>query len=248
MADRRIMRVVMTKRLVGLFFILAMVATPALALGDDAPAWLRQAAALTNPVYDKTVSTVVLVDDSTMTVSDDGHITTVSTYAVRILNREGRNAAIAEDTYETDMGKVREIKAWLIRPSGQVKSYGKDSIIDRAVALNDVYDESRLKMIVAVDDVEPGSVFGYQRGSSVLQSVCLVFSGRRPGLVFAIYLDAAVGMARQRRNFQPCQNRTVSQQRVLHLGVARPAAACKGTGQPQLEQPRPASGDQLFSH
>jgi hypothetical protein len=151
--------------MVGLFFVLALATAPVFAFSDDAPAWLKQAAALTPPTYDKTVSTVVLVDDSTMTVSDDGHITTVTTYAVRILNREGRNAAVAEEGYATDSGKVREIKAWLIRPTGQVKSYGKDSVIDRATALNDVYDESRLKMIVAVDDVEPGAVFGYQTTS-----------------------------------------------------------------------------------
>lgn len=155
----------MIVRLIGICFVLMMLAMPAFAFSDDAPAWLRQAAALTNPTYEKTVSVVVLVDDSTMTVGEDGHITTVSTHAVRILNREGRNAAVAVDGYETDTGKVRDIKAWLIRPSGQVKSYGKDSTIDRAYAMNDVYDESRLKIISAVDDVEPGAVFGYQTTS-----------------------------------------------------------------------------------
>ena len=157
----------MVARLIGLCFIVILWAAPALAFGDDAPAWLRQAAALTTPAYDKKVSIVVLVDESAMTVSDDGRVTTVSTYAVRILNREGRGAAVASDLYDTDMGKVREIKAWLIRPSGQVKSYGKDETIDQAAALNDVYDESRLKKIVAVEDVEAGAVFGYQTTSEV---------------------------------------------------------------------------------
>jgi transglutaminase-like putative cysteine protease len=154
-------------RLIGLFFVLTLFALPALGFGDDAPAWLRQAAAQPVPTYGNSVSVIVLLDESTMTVGEDGHVTTVSTYAVRILSREGRRAAIAEDLYDTDIGKVREIKAWLIRPSGQVKSYGKDYIIDQAVALNDVYDESRLKKIVAVDEAEPGSVFGYQTISEV---------------------------------------------------------------------------------
>ncbi len=157
----------MVARLIGLCFIVILWAAPTLAFGDDAPAWLRQAAALTTPAYDKNVSIVVLVDESAMTVSEDGRVTTVSTYAVRILNREGRGAAVASDLYDTDMGKVREIKAWLIRPSGQVKSYGKDDTIDQAAALNDVYDESRLKKIVAVEDVEAGAVFGYQTTSEV---------------------------------------------------------------------------------
>src|SRR6266446_5434807 len=120
---------------------LTLVAVPAVAAGDDAPAWLRQAAQFNLPAYEKNVSVAVLVDESNVTVSDDGRVTRTSTYAVRILNREGRGAAQAVDIYETDMGKVREMHAWLIRPSGQVKNYGKNEIRDEA-ELNDVYDES----------------------------------------------------------------------------------------------------------
>lgn len=155
----------MLKRLVQLCVFTALTVTPALASGDDAPPWLRQAAQRSVPSFDKNVSLVVLVDESTVTVSDDGRVTRVSSFAVRILNQEGRGAAQAADVYETDTGKVREIRAWLIRPSGQIKSYGKDNIIDEAQALNDVYDETRVKRISAVDDAEPGAVFGYQTTS-----------------------------------------------------------------------------------
>lgn len=173
----------MRSRLVLLCFSTVLMATPALAVGDDAPAWLRQAAALKAPAYDKKISSVVLLDESTMTVGEDGRVTTVSTYAVRILNREGREAAVASEGYETDFGKVREMHAWMIRPSGQVKSYGKDDVIDQAEALNDVYDESRLKKIVAVDDAEPGSVFGYQTTSEMrpyFNQTVWYFQGRSP--------------------------------------------------------------------
>src|SRR6185312_9278549 len=52
--------------------------------------------------------------------------------------------------------------AWLIRPSGQIKNYGNKDIVDEAQALNDVYDESRIKKISGVSDAEAGAVFGYQ--------------------------------------------------------------------------------------
>jgi hypothetical protein len=152
----------MLKRFFGLCFCLLFFAAPAFAFGDDVPGWLRQAAALQVPTYDKKVSAVVLIDESTTTVNEDGRVVKVSTGAVRILNREGREAAQAEEIYDTDTGKVREIHAWLIRPSGQVKSYGSKEVVDQAEALNDVYDESRIKRISAVDDAEPGAVFGYQ--------------------------------------------------------------------------------------
>jgi len=148
-----------------LSFCFLLFAAPAFASGEDAPAWLRQAAALPIGNYDKKVSSVVLVDESIMTVGDDGRVTTVSTFAVRILTREGRNAAVALNGYATDTGKVNDLRAWLIRPSGQVKTYGKDSVVDEAEALNDVYDESRVKRISAVDDAEPGTVFGYETKS-----------------------------------------------------------------------------------
>src|SRR6266850_6022774 len=85
---------------------------------DDAPSWLRQAAGMQVPSFDKKVNAVVLVDDSTITVGEDGQIITVWNYAVRILNREGRDEAVAAIGYETDYGKVKDLHAWLIRPSG----------------------------------------------------------------------------------------------------------------------------------
>ena len=148
-------------RFTALLFLMLLSASSALAFADDAPAWLRQAAALPVPTFDKKVGAVVLVDNSTLTVAEDGQVTSVSTYAVRILNHEGRDEASAAVGYETDFGKVKDFRAWLIRPSGQVKTYGKDQIVDQA-DMNDVYDESRVKKIAAGEDAEPGAIFGFQ--------------------------------------------------------------------------------------
>src|SRR5689334_18787524 len=103
------------------------------AVGDDAPAWLKQAASASAPTYDKLVKAVVLVKDVNTTVSADGRVVTTTSYAVRVLAREGRGEARAAEPYLTDSGKVRELHAWLIRPSGEVKSYGKDETLDIAL-------------------------------------------------------------------------------------------------------------------
>jgi len=110
----------MLHRLFGFFLLILLSASTAFA-GDEVPAWLQQAAAQKVPAYDKTVPAVVLLDESVMAIGEDGRITTTSTYAVRILSREGREEAVAREFYMTDTGKVREMKAWLIRPSGEVK-------------------------------------------------------------------------------------------------------------------------------
>lgn len=142
-------------------FVLALVA-PALASSDDAPAWLSQAAAVSVPSYDKDIPAVVLRREQIVTVADDGHITTVTSYAVRVLNREGREYAEAEEHYLTKAGKIREIHAWLIRPNGTIKKYGKDDVIDQISDPNDIYDEYRLKRIDGERDADVGAVFGYQ--------------------------------------------------------------------------------------
>jgi len=142
---------------------LALIATAATALaGDDVPAWLQQAAAQKAPAYDKSVPAVVLLKEANVSVGEDGRIVTTTTYAVRVLTREGRREAIAHEGYLTDSGKVREMKAWLIRPDGSFKRYGKDETADVAGDTNDVYNEYRVKLIVAEDDADAGAVFGYQ--------------------------------------------------------------------------------------
>ena len=147
-------------------------ATPSLAAGgDDVPAWLQQAAAQKAPAYDRSVPAVVLLKEAQVSVSEDGRLTTTTTYAVRILAREGREEAIAAEPYDTATGKVREMKAWLIRPDGSVKRYGKDETMDIAASQNDVYNEARVKLIMAKGEADAGMVFGYQdRKSTRLNS------------------------------------------------------------------------------
>jgi Domain of Unknown Function with PDB structure (DUF3857)/Transglutaminase-like superfamily len=147
-----------------LFCILAFVMMSGLASakGDEVPGWLKQAASTNPPAYDKKVNAVVLHDESRKTVDEEGRITTVTYHAVRILTREGRGEAVARAVYNTDSEKVKEIRAWLIRPGGEAKNYGKKETIDLALVENDVYNEARSRIISASDDADAGCVFGYE--------------------------------------------------------------------------------------
>src|SRR6267142_7024839 len=102
---------------VWLLLIVLVIASPVLAASDDTPAWLQQAAALKVPPYQKDIPAVVLQKERRVTVSPDGRVTTVTTLAIRVLLREGRDYAVAQEFYASDSGKVREMHAWLIRPS-----------------------------------------------------------------------------------------------------------------------------------
>lgn len=144
--------------IVGLLFL----AAPASALpGDEVPPWVHQAVAIKVPTYEKDVDGVVLVDEAFTTISPDGKITKVYNYAVRILRREGRVHADGVVGYNPVVSKVKEFRAWLVRPGAAIKKYGKDETVDVAADLNDVYDEYRNKKIFAHSDADAGSVFAY---------------------------------------------------------------------------------------
>ena len=155
----------MLSRLIGLWFLLVVIAAPTLAAGEEAPPWLLQASLLKAPTYEKDVQAVVLLKDQLVVVGEDGRLTTTTTLVVRILTHEGRGYARAIELYLTNSAKVREITAWLMRPNGFVKKYAKDQTSDRISDPNDVYDEYRVKEIDASDDADAGVVFGYQATS-----------------------------------------------------------------------------------
>ena len=141
---------------------LLIFATPgAAAAADETPLWLQQAAAIKVPSYDKDVPAVVLVDESQTTIGSDGKQNESYNYAVRILRREGRGYAVGRVSYLPNISKVKDFRAWLIRPGGPIKRYGKDDTVDIAGDLNDVYNEYRVKRISGSDDADAGAVFGY---------------------------------------------------------------------------------------
>ncbi|MCI0486576.1 MAG: DUF3857 domain-containing protein [Blastocatellia bacterium] len=185
----------MSYRLIVLCFALAVTCGPAYA-GDDPPAWLRQAAAASLPAYEKDLPAVVLHKEQNITVSEDGRVTTVERFAIKVLINEGRRWANSSVIYTTDTGKVRDMRAWLIRPSGQVKQYGKKEVLDLAAAPDDVFNDVRMKVIDAEDDVEPGAIFGCEWTSedrSVFTQFDWNFQERLPVLLSRFTLSLPTG-------------------------------------------------------
>jgi hypothetical protein len=131
------------------------------AAADDVPAWLKDAAAASLPTYDRKVSTVVLFNEEQTVVSDAGRLTTTTRTAIKFLTRVGADATFFEQ-YDTGSGKVRDFRAWMISPSGKVKKYGKDEILDVACAANDVYNECRRRAVSGKNDADTGAVFAYE--------------------------------------------------------------------------------------
>jgi len=175
--------------------ILAALAASAFA-GDDAPPWLREFASTKVPSYAPNVPAVVLLDEEVVTVEDSGRVLTADRRAIRILTREGREDAVAHTVYVMNTGKVRDMHAWLFRPSGEVKKFGKDKVLDVALAQNDVYNEVRARAVVASDDADPGAVFGYESQSedrSIFTQFEWSFQERLPTLLSRYSLTVPAG-------------------------------------------------------
>ena len=148
-------------KFIALFMPLLLAVAVAPAFADDPPAWMRQASAAAVPGYDKDVPAVVLYDEQMVSLNSDGKLTTTENYAIKLLSREGRRHAIARAFYLVSTGKVKEIQAWVIRPGGTSKEYDKKTVLDVISDQDDVYNEGRVKVIDASDDVDTGYVFGY---------------------------------------------------------------------------------------
>lgn len=166
------------------------------AVADDPPSWLRQAAAVTPPTYAREVAGVVLLDEQNTTVSSDGRLVSTENYAVRLLTREGRNLAIARTFYLVSSGRVREIKAWIVRPDGSFREYEKKHVLDLIADPDDVYNEGRIKVIDASDDVDAGYVFGYtvvSEDTTLFFQDSWMFQERLPTLISRFTLNLPKG-------------------------------------------------------
>jgi hypothetical protein len=187
----------MLPRLIGSCFVVLLAFGAAVA-ADEAPPWLQQAAKVSTPQYEKEQPAVVLQSEQHVTVSEDGRVTTVTMFAVRILTREGRGYAQGIEFYESDAGKVRDLRAWLVKPSGLVRKFGKDDIIDAVEDPNDVYNESRYKMIDASKEADAGAVFGYQaitEQRSIFSQDIWMFQNRLPAIASRYILTLPAGWA-----------------------------------------------------
>lgn len=131
---------------------------------ETAPDWLSTLSRTPITVPAKEADAVVLLDEATVDIGKDGTFTTRVRWAVRIQTRAGRSHAVARVNYDANSMKVRAFKAWLLPAAGEVRTYAKKRIVDVAVYANalELYGEARRQAIVATDEAEPGSVFGYE--------------------------------------------------------------------------------------
>ncbi|HZU29077.1 MAG TPA: DUF3857 domain-containing protein [Bryobacteraceae bacterium] len=164
--------------------------------GDEAPQWARDAAATAPPKYEAKVAGVHLLHEQEVTVDDTGKRVITTREVWRPLTAEGRKEALAMESYLNGTGKVKELQAWLIMPSGKVKRYGKDKVMDVGMPGDDVYDDYRYRVISATNEADPGTVFAYEAVSedkSIFTQFEFEFQDRMPSLLSRFVLNLPPG-------------------------------------------------------
>jgi hypothetical protein len=116
---------------------------------------------VTLPSYPAKVNNAVLFNEEHTVMAENGRLTTTTRTAIKVLNQQGGDV-LYFDSYDSVTGKVRDFRAWMVAPSGKIKKYGKDEIVDAACAGNDVYNECRKRIVSGKRDAEPGAIFAYE--------------------------------------------------------------------------------------
>ncbi|MCC6262076.1 MAG: DUF3857 domain-containing protein [Bryobacterales bacterium] len=142
--------------------LLLVIAAASLVGAPKAPDWLTSLASSPAAKFDGKVGAHVLLREHRVTIDGQGKTFLRVRHATRILNNSGRTSASARMLYRKESGKVKELNAWLITPSGTVKEYGRKETIDVALAENDVYNEGRARVISANSEAIAGSLFAFE--------------------------------------------------------------------------------------
>lgn len=139
----------------------ALIVVASAAAAEEPPAWLVEAARAA-PDPGDTAHAVILLLDYAVEVHPGGRIVTRERGAIRIVDPEGREEAVARVHYRTDAGRVQRLAAWVLPSSGPSRELGRREETDVAVIDEVTYSESRVRMLDGTAHVETGSVFGWE--------------------------------------------------------------------------------------
>ena len=147
----------MIRRSLPLLLLCALLA-PAL-YGASAPPWVHAAAAEPLPPQESSTATVVLLNDTTVTVSPGGEVTTQYRRAVKVLTPAGKAHAYGFAAFDTNT-KLRGLQGWSIEPSGKVHRMKGRHAVESSAADFEVYTDAKVKILDLPAEV--GSVVAYE--------------------------------------------------------------------------------------
>ncbi len=124
-----------------------------------APPWLRELAAAPTPQYTAETSAVILLDEQTTTVKDNGEVVNTFRRAYRILRPQGHRLGQIEVPFDNDT-KISYMKAWCIPAAGAEYEVKEKDAIQQG-DFGSLYSDVHYK-VLTIPAADPGNVIGYE--------------------------------------------------------------------------------------
>jgi hypothetical protein len=166
---------------------------------DSVPDWVRAAAAQTLPIYPPETNAVVLLEDTTYSVSPDGQATEHYRRVVKILRPAGRDEGNVYVRFDNDT-KVLSLRVWSIGPDGHEYAVKDNEIVEFGYpGQGNLYEDDKFKAVRAPGR-DPGGVIAYeyeQRARPYLTEKTWFFQGDLPHASQSFTLELPAGYTYQ---------------------------------------------------
>ena len=138
-----------------------LLCSPALASKDSVPDWVKAAIAEAHGPYTPETSAVVLLDETKLTVGNDGKAVELHRHVVKILRPNGREEGVIEIPYDKDT-KILSLHVWSVGPDGHEYAMKDEEIADDGYpGGGGLYFDERFK-IARAPGRDPGGVVAYE--------------------------------------------------------------------------------------
>ena len=124
------------------------------------PDWLKELARAPLPKLPANTHAVVLLDETTIAVSDSGQIAETRRMAARIIDAEGRELAVLGIPFDSET-KIGSLHAWSIGPRGEEFSSSDRDTVEIAAVDGELYADQKIK-VLRIPVAEPGTIFAWE--------------------------------------------------------------------------------------
>lgn len=162
---------------------------------ESVPDWVRAAVAQKLPAYSDATNAVVLLDDTTYSVTPDGQATEHYRRVVKILRPQGRDDAVVAVPFDNDT-KVLSLHVWSIGPDGHEYALKNNEIVEYGYpGQGNLFEDDKVKVALAPGR-DPGGIVAYeyeQRIRPLLTEKTWFFQSDLPSLSQTFTLELPPG-------------------------------------------------------
>ncbi len=162
---------------------------------DSVPDWVRTAAQLPVPHFPPDTDAVILLDDTTFTVTSDGRAVEHRRRVLKILRPQGREKATVVVPFDADR-KLLSLHVWSIGPDGHEYAVKDNEVLEFGYPGEGEYYQDERYKIVEAPGRDPGGIVAYeaeQRMPSYINEKDWVFQQEIPSLSRTFTLEIPPG-------------------------------------------------------